>query len=149
MRAALARGEDGFVYTLLKVLRVLTVLAEEDETSTGATECLVPANTLSDNLEGKFVRILRGGGDDITVLEGVSELASSNKTAGVGDIGHQECAVLVSGSAESGVVPVTGVCRCTTNDETGLEQFCLRGESFVVDELGRRVKAIRERLEVD
>jgi hypothetical protein len=41
VRATLASGEDSFVDALLKVSGVLEVLAEEDETSTRATESLV------------------------------------------------------------------------------------------------------------
>lgn len=41
MGATLAGREDGVVDALLEILGVLEVLAEEDETSTGATEGLV------------------------------------------------------------------------------------------------------------
>lgn len=43
MRATLASGEDSHVDAVLNVLRSLTVLAEENETGTGSTECLVAA----------------------------------------------------------------------------------------------------------
>lgn len=39
--ATLACGENGIIHTLLKILCVLDILAEENETSTGTTESLV------------------------------------------------------------------------------------------------------------
>ena len=51
----LAGGEDGFVDALLEVLGVGKVLAEEDETSTRATECLVSVDALSKDVQRKFV----------------------------------------------------------------------------------------------
>lgn len=42
MGTTLASGEDSLVDALLEVLSLLGVFPEEDKTSTGTTECLVP-----------------------------------------------------------------------------------------------------------
>ena len=119
VRATLAGRENGVVDALLEVLCVLEILAEEDETSTGTTEGLVG-----------------GRGDDIAVLEGVVELLRRDKTTGVGDVGHKEGALTLSDRLQCLVVPVAGVGGGTADDETGLEDLCLRRESRIVDEVG-------------
>ena len=55
VRTTLAGRENGVVDALLEVLCVLEILAEEDETSTGATECLVSVDALSKDVKRKFV----------------------------------------------------------------------------------------------
>lgn len=128
----LARGEDSIVHALLKVLGLVRVLPEEDETSTGATE-----------------RLVGRGGDNVAVLEGVRELASSNETAGVRDVGHEVRAVLVGDLTQGLVVPVTRVRGRTADDEAGLVDLGERADTLVVDELRLGVKTVGERLEVD
>lgn len=44
VRTSLACGEDSLVDTLFKVLRVLEVFAEEDQTSTGTTKGFMSTN---------------------------------------------------------------------------------------------------------
>ena len=132
VRATLAGRENGVVDALLEVLCVLEILAEEDETSTGATEGLVG-----------------GRGDDIAVLEGVVELLRRDKTTGVGDVGHKEGALTLSDRLQCLVVPVAGVGGGTADDETGLEELGLVGEVLVVDELSLGGDAVGEGLEVD
>ena len=132
VRATLAGRENGVVDALLEVLCVLKILAEEDETSTGATEGLVG-----------------GRGDDIAVLEGVSLLPSSDKTADVGNICHEVRAMLVSNLTQSSVIPVPRVRRGTTDDKAGLEDPSLLRQTLVIDQLRRGIKGVWERLEVD
>ena len=132
MRTTLAGREDSLVHPLLEVLRLLVILAEEDETSARATEGLVCRS-----------------GDDITVLEGVRELTSGDETASVGDVGHKERAVLVRSFPEGLVVPITRVRRRTADNETWLVDLRELLQAGVVDELGRGVKTIRKGLEVD
>ena len=137
MGTTLAGREDSLVDTLLEVLGLIAILAEEDQASTRTTKSLVTvceALSMSRN-EAQEGAYTRSGGHDITVLEGVCEFASSDKTACVCNVRHQKRAVLVSDSTKSSVVPVTGVCRGTTDQETRLEDFCLRSETLVVDEM--------------
>lgn len=132
MGATLARREHSVVDALLEVLRFVRIPLEEDEAGTGATE-----------------RLVRRGRDDVAVLEGVRELASGDETARVCDIGHEVRAVLVRDRAEGLVVPVTRVRGCTADEETGLVNLRKPGDTLVVDQLGRGVEAVRERLEVE
>jgi hypothetical protein len=92
---------------------------------------------------------VRGGGDDIAVLEGVVELLRGNETAGVGDIGHEPGALLGSGLLQLSVVPITGVSRGTADNETGLEDFGLCGETSIVNEVGLRGDTVGKGLEVN
>ena len=92
MGTTLAGREDSLVDTLLEVLSVLQVLAEEDETSTRTTEGLVSR-----------------GSDNITVLEGVGKHLTSDKTASVGNISHQESVVLICGLTKRSIIPIPGV----------------------------------------
>lgn len=87
---------------------------------------------------------MRRRGHNIAVLEGVGELASSNETARVRYISHEECAMLVSDSPQRLVVPIAGVRRGTADDETRLVDLGKRREVLVVDELRCRVKAVGE-----
>ena len=92
---------------------------------------------------------VRGGSDDITVLERIRLLASSNETRDVSNIGHKVGTVFIGNSTEGLVVPVAGVSGSTTDDEAGLVDLCLSLESIVVDELGAGLKTVGEGLEVD
>ena len=130
--AALACREDGVVHALLEILGLVRVLAEEDQTSTGTAE-----------------RLVRRGRDDVAVLEGVRELASSDKTARVRDVGHEEGAVLICSLTKSLVVPVAGVSGGTADDETRLVDFGERLQVLVVNELRLGVKTVGKRLEVN
>jgi hypothetical protein len=107
----LAGRENSIVDTLLEILSLLTVLAEEDEAGTRAAEGLVSRR-----------------GDNVTVLEGIRELAGRDETRSVGDVGHEEGTVLVCDLAEGGIVPITRVRRGTTDDEPGLEDLGLLSE---------------------
>ena len=70
-------------------LKATGVLPEEDDTSPGATEGLVG-----------------GGGNNISVLEGVRSLLGSDETTEMGHIHHQQGTVGIGDGAEAGVVPV-------------------------------------------
>ena len=126
MGAALARGEDGLVDALLEVGSLVAVLAEEDEASTGAAEGLVPEARSACARPITAIENLRGGGDNVAVLEGVRELTGGDEARGVRDVSHQEGTVLVSSGAQGGVVPVTGVRGGTADDETGLDRKSTR-----------------------
>ena len=92
---------------------------------------------------------LRGGGDNIAILERIVEYLGRDKTACVRNISHQERAMFVRRLAEVRIVPVTRVRGSTTNDKTGLEDTRLLSETAVVDELRCGVETVREGLEVD
>jgi hypothetical protein len=47
--STLTCGEHGIIHTLLEVLASLAILAEEDETSAGATKCFVSRGVLIRN----------------------------------------------------------------------------------------------------
>ena len=76
---------------------------------------------------------IRGGGDNITELEWVSEFASSDETTSVSDIGHQESIVLIGNGAEGGIVPIARIRGSAADNKAGPKDFCLRRKSFVVD----------------
>lgn len=150
VRATLARREHRVVHALLEVLRLLRVLPEENQASTGATERLVPITEWSAiRLRNRKNENSRRGRDNVTELERVRELARRDETTRVRDVGHQERAVLVRGGAECRIVPVPRVRGRATDDQLRLEDLRLRRELLVVDELRRRVESIREGLEVD
>lgn len=67
----------------------------------------------------------------------------------MGDIGHQVSAFLVRDFAEFGIVPITGVSRCTTDDETGFENFGLGSKGGVINEVGVGGDSVGEGLEID
>ena len=92
---------------------------------------------------------LRGGGDNIAVVEGVLEFLSSNKTTGVGNVGHEPCTLLGSDLLEVLIVPVPGIRGSTTDDETGLEHLGGGFQFGVINETGIGNNRIGEGLEVD
>jgi len=71
-------------------LKPTRVLPEEDETSSGATEGLVG-----------------GGGNNISIVEGISSLLGGNQTTEVGHIHHQEGTIGISNSTETSIVPAS------------------------------------------
>lgn len=132
MGAALARRENGVVHALLEVLGLVRVTLKEDETSTGAAEGLV-----------------RRGRDNVAVLEGVRELTSSDKAAGVCNVRHEVRAMLVRDSTQRLVVPVARVRGRTADEQTRLVDLCELGHALVVDQLRLGVERVGKRLEVD
>jgi hypothetical protein len=82
------------------------------------------------------------------VFEGAVELLGGDQTAGVSDICHEPGAFLGGGLFELSVIPVTGVGRGTTDNETGLEDLGLGSQASTVDEVGFRSDCVGKRLEV-
>lgn len=132
VRATLASGEDGVVDARLDVLGIGVIPPEEDQPRPRTTQSLV-----------------RGSSNDIAVFEGVLQLLRRDQTGSMRDIGQQPCAVLVTDLLKRVVLPVTRVGASAAYDETRLEEAGLGSEGVVVDELGGRVQAVREGLEVD
>lgn len=122
--------EHGSVDTSLEV--GFLVLSEEDETSSGTTECLVGS-----------------GGHDVTVLERRVLLGSGDETRDVGHVGQEISALAIGDLSETAIVPVTGVSGTTANDKTGLVEIGVGLELGVVDDTSLGVDSVRERLEVD
>lgn len=145
----LACRKDGLVDALFEVGMVGTVLSEEHEPGTRTTEGLVPASTVSTESGRRRVSDLRGGGDDMAMLERAVEFLGGDETADVGDVGHEIGTLLVTDVSEPAIVPVTGVRRGTADDEPGLEYLGLLLEAGVVDELGGGIDRVREGLEID
>jgi len=147
----LASREDSIVNALLQVLTGFTLFLEEDQTSTGTTEGLMATfnHQPSTKSTQRIFSNSRSSRNNITVLEGVVQLGSSNQSTSVGNISHQVSTVLISDLAEGGIVPVAGVSRGTADDQTGLEDAGLLGEGFVIDELVGGVKTVGKRLKVD
>ena len=129
VRAALEGGEDGLVNLGLETPRVL---AEEDHSGAGTAEGLV-----------------RGGGDDVAVLEGAGLLAGGDEAGDVRHVHEEEGAVGVGDLAELGVVPVAGVGRPAADEHGRLEETRVLGQPLVVDEAGVGPNAVGEALEVD
>ena len=92
---------------------------------------------------------VRGGSDDITVLERIRLLASSNETRDVSNVGQELGTVFIGDSTEGLVVPVAGVSGGTADDKTRLVDFGERLQVLVVNELRLGVKTVGKRLEVD
>ena len=145
----LAGGEDGLVDAFFEIRRGLKVFPEKDETSSRPTEGLVAFVRKVRKCLEMDVRDSRSCGDNVAVLKGGIVLLCSNEAADVCDVGHEVCTLLVASLLQSGVVPVTGVCRATADDKAGLEYLGLCCESVVVDEVGRRVNSVGKGLEVD
>ena len=93
--------------------------------------------------------LVRGGGDDVAVLEGAGLLAGGDEAGDVRHVHEEEGAVGVGDLAELGVVPVAGVGGPAADEHGRLEEARVLGERLVVDEAGLGPDAVRERLEVD
>ena len=111
---SLTSGEDGLVDPLLNV--GLLVLSEEDQTSSGSSQSLVG-----------------GGGDNVTEVERRAVLTGSDETGDVGHVAHEVRTVGIGDLPQPGVVPVSGVSRGTTDEESGLVQSGVGGQLLVVD----------------
>lgn len=145
VRAALARGENSVVDALLQVLGLLVVPAEEDEAGTRTTEGFVAARgSVWGTTHAKRRKVLRRGGDNVTVLEWIRELTGRNQTRCVCDVGHEKRAVLISSRAQRRIVPIPRVCRRATDYQTGLEDLSLRRKALVVNQLVGWVEGVWE-----
>ena len=78
------------------------------------------------------------------MLEWVGKFLCSDETRCVGDICHQVGPMFIGNLAKCPIIPITGICRGAADDKTGFEDTRLRGEGSVVNELGCRVKTVRE-----
>jgi hypothetical protein len=126
VRTTLTRGEHGVVYALLEVLVSLAVFAEEDETGSRATERFVSVRSLCSAMSQRTrLDNLRRRRHDIAILEGISELLGGDETRCMSDICHEGSPVLVGDFAKRLVIPITGICRRATDDETRFEDTCL------------------------
>ena len=132
MRTSLASGENSLVHALLEILSVRKIFPEEDQPRTRTAECLVCRRR-----------------HNVAIVKRTGQCLSSDKSARVRDVSHEECTMLIASSAQLGVVPVSWIRRSTTDDKTRFEEARLLGELSVVNELRSRVKTVRERLEVD
>mmetsp|Transcript_4311 Transcript_4311/g.19240 ORF Transcript_4311/g.19240 Transcript_4311/m.19240 type:complete len:282 (-) Transcript_4311:28-873(-) len=126
MGTALEAGEHRAVDRLLVLLLV------EDHAAAGAAEGLV-----------------RGGGDDVAVLEGLRLLLGGDEAGDVGHVHHEHGAALVRNLAKLGVLPVAGVRGAAADDHLGPEVHGLLLELGEVDVAGGRVELVREGLEED
>jgi hypothetical protein len=140
MRSTLMAGKDGevnrsfqVVQSLLSSLRIglSDALAEEDHSSSGATEGLVG-----------------GGGDDVGVWEGRWDHTGSDESRNMCHVDHQVAADLVTDLAELGVVEVSAVCRGTGDDDFGTVHESVLLQSLVVDETGLEGHTVWKRFEV-
>ena len=160
--STLASGEDGRVDSSLEV--GLLVLSEEDQTSSRSSEGLVAGEIEMRGdvevrsqipLEDGFLRsrqrkgYSRGGGDDITVLEGRVLDTSGDETRDVSHVGEEVSSLLVGDGSKLLVVPVSRVGGSTTDDHSRLEEVGVGGEGSVVDKTGLSNDLVREGLEVD
>jgi hypothetical protein len=126
----LASWEDGGVDPGLHV--GLLILSEEDETGSGTPQSLVS-----------------GGGNNVTVFEWRVLFSSSNETRNMGHVGKEVSALSVGDLPQSCIVPITGVGGTTANEQSRLVEVGIGLELGVVDDTGRGVDSVRERLEVD
>jgi hypothetical protein len=125
--STLTSGEDGGIDPSLDI--GLLVFPEKDETSSGTSQSLVG-----------------GGSNNITELEWRALFTSSDET---GNVGKEVSSLSIGDFPQSRVIPISGVGGSTTNDQSGLVEVGVGLELGVVDDTGRRVDSVGERLEVD
>lgn len=92
---------------------------------------------------------VRGGGNNIAVLERRVLDLTGDETRDVGHVGEEVSSLLVGNASEGLVVPVPRVGGGTADDETGLEKVGVGREALVVDQTGLLNDLVGERLEVD
>lgn len=135
----LVTREDREVDRTLKVIQdflailvsAAHALAEEDHSTTGATE-----------------RLVGGGGDDISVLKRRGDDTGSDQARDVGHVDNEVSADLVSDLAHTGVVNQTAVSRSTRNNALGAVDLSVVLEHVVVNNSSLEVDAVGEGLEV-
>jgi hypothetical protein len=136
----LVARENGEVNGALKVIQdvlaglgvgVAYTLAEEDHGTTGTTE-----------------RLVGSGGDNIGVLEGRGDNASSNQTGDVSHVHNEIGADLVSDLAHAGIVNQTAVGGSTSDQALRAVELGIGLEGVVVDDTGLEVDAVGEGFEV-
>ncbi len=125
----LATGEHGLRDL---VLEITGVLSEEDDARARTAESLVG-----------------GGGNNISVVEGVVHQLGSDQAGEVGHVAHQDRANLIGDRAHGDVVPIASIGRAAADDELGAESLGGLAELDIVNEAGGGVDLVRERLEVD
>jgi len=140
VRATLKRRENGEVDFVLEfinsVLRLpllgrLRTLPVEDHARPGTAQAL-----------------MRRGGDNVAILEGVVSFLRSHKATDVRHVAEEECAALVRDFPEAFVLPVARVSAAAADYHLGPEVQRLLLQSVVVDEPRGGVHLVRKTLEV-
>ena len=90
--------------------RIFEVLAHEDNTTTRTAESLVGCRC-----------------NDVGILNRVVEQSCGDKTSGMCHVDHKQCSYLVGNLTHTLVIPLTAICRTTTDDKLWL---VLDGKSF-------------------
>lgn len=138
--AALVAGEDGEVNGVLQVIERLLAglgvdgadtLAEEDHGTTGATE-----------------RLVGGGGDNVSPLEGRGNGLGGNETGDVGHVDNEVGANRVGNLAHALVVDQAAVGGSTGDENLGTVQDGVLLELVIVDDAGLQVDTVGHGLEV-
>lgn len=140
VRTTLVARENREVNGTLKVIQdvlaslgvgVADTLAEEDHGTTGTTK-----------------RLVGSGGDNIGVLEGRGDDASSNQTRDVSHVHNEVGPDLVSDLAHAGIVNQTAVGGSTSDQALGAVKLGIGLEGVVVDDTSLKVDAVGEGFEV-
>lgn len=138
--AALVAGEDGEVDGVLQVVERLLAslrvdgadaLAEEDHGTTRATE-----------------RLVGGGGDNVSPLEGGGDGLGGDETGDVSHIDNEVGANRVGDLAHALVINQTAVSRSTGDEDLGAVQEGVLLELVIVDDAGLQVDTVGHGLEV-
>lgn len=137
---ALVAGEDGEVdgafQVVLDFLSGLGVdtphaLSGEDHGTSGATE-----------------RLVSGGGDNVSILEGRWNDTSSDQARNMGHVDNQISTDRIGNLAHSLVVNETAVSRSSGNEDLGAVKLSIGGKGVVVDDASLEVDLVGEGLEI-
>lgn len=140
VRATLVSREDGEVDGVLEVVESLLAslginradaLAEEDHGTAGTTE-----------------RLVGGGGDNVSVLEGGRDNLGGDETRDVSHIDNEVGTHGVGNLAHALVVDETAVSRGTGNEDLGAKENGILSQLVVVDDAGLDVDSVGHGLEV-
>jgi hypothetical protein len=120
VRTTLERGEHSVIHSPLEYFGILEILPEENQAGTGTAESLVIVNLMSVFEQSRigaqctsWWKLHRNS----RILDWVVQLLGSDEPIGVCNVCHEPGTFFFRDNLELG----SGVHRCTTDDETGLE----------------------------
>lgn len=140
VRTTLVAGEDGEVNWALEVVESLLAslrvsgtdaLAEEDHGTTGTAE-----------------RLVRCGGDDVSVLERRRDDTSGDETRDVSHVDNEVSANAVGDLAHASIVDQAAVSGGTSDENLRAVELSILLEHVIVDDAGLEVHAVGESLKV-
>jgi hypothetical protein len=125
VRAILTNWRNRLVYAFLQVWCSRMIFPEEYKTCARTPK-----------------RLVRGGGDDITIQKRIVQFIGGDEATEVSYIPHDPCVNTVGNSSNESIIPISRISRSSTNDKVRFEFFSLGSKFDIIDGTSVRMTSV-------